>query len=166
MKANRNTIFNFQFSIFNWRAQSLIEVVVAMAVITGLAIALVTMSLFSQKTAREATNTTQASKLAQENIEQVRIFRDRQGYSAFSSVSDGCHTLGTSNPDPSTWSFSPSFDCLTGTGETKTLDKTDFYRKIKIESVSATKKVTVTVSWTDSSGTQKVTNTTLLSAGP
>ncbi len=166
MRVRSKSVTNYQLQVTNWLGQSLIEVMVAMAVITGLAIALVTMSLFSQKTAREARNNTQASKLAQENIEQVRIFRDRQGYSVLSSVSDGCYTLNTNNSDPSTWSFSPRFDCLTGTGEKKTPDKTDFYRKIKIESVLATKKVTVTVSWTDSSGTQNVTNTTILSAGP
>ena len=144
--------------------QSLIEVVIAMAVIVGLAVALVTTTLVVQKTSRTARNNTQATKLVQQNIEQVRVYRDRKGYA---SIPDGgsCYTLSSGDPDPLIWFFSASFDCLTGSGQQITLGKTNFDRKIKIETDASIKKVTVTVSWTDSGGTQSVSNQTILSAG-
>ena len=144
--------------------QSLIEVVIAMAVIVGLAVALVTMTLVVQKASRSARNNTQATKLVQQNIEQVRVFRDRKGYA---SIPDGgnCYILSSDDPDPLNWSFSASFDCLTESGQQITLDKTDFDRKIKIETDASIKKVTVIVSWTDSGGIQSVSNQTILSSG-
>ena len=164
MKASNKSVVSCQLSVVSRPAQSLIEVVIAMAVIVGFAVALVTTTLVVQKASRTSKNNSQATKLVQQNIEQVRIFRDRKGYVA---IPDGgnCYILSSGDPDPLNWSFSTSFNCLTGSGQQITLDKTNFDRKIKIETVASTKKVTVTVSWTDSSGTQSVSNQTILSEG-
>ena len=153
----------YQIPDTKFLGQSLIEVVIAMAVIVGLAVALVTTTLVVQKASRTAKNNTQATKLVQQNIEQVRVYRDRKGYA---SIPDGgsCYTLSSGDPDPLSWFFSASFDC-SGSGQQITLGKTNFDRKIKIETDASTKKVTVTVSWTDSGGTQSVSNQTILSAG-
>ena len=157
------------------KGQSLIEVVIALAVVVALAISLVTASLITQKTSRSATSNTEATKLVQENIEQIRVFRDRKGFSALTnSPASGCTggglVLVTTNSDPLQWTLSnslstPSVACP----ETKTLGQTNFSRKLTISDpasaslIGKQKKVVVTVSWMDSSGTQSVSNDTVLS---
>lgn len=143
------------------KGQSLIEVVIALAVVVALAISLVTASLVTQRTSRGATSNTEATKLVQENIEQVRVLRDRAGFAALTPGS--CEILDTTNADPSKWVL---VSCSDTDGEKKTLNGTDFLRKISIaDPVPAAPKkiVTVTVSWTDSGGIQNVSNTTELS---
>ncbi len=137
----------------------MIEVVVSLAVVVVLAIALVTTTLVTQRSSRAAKNNTQATKLAQQNIEQVRVLRDRQG---FNLLSNGCYTLSTSG-DPSSWALS-SINCL-NLGEPVVADNIIFNRKISIAdgSNSNEKKIIITVSWTDSGGPRQVVDTTNLS---
>ena len=88
--------------------QSLVEVIVSVGIAVILAIALISAGLISNKTARSARNNTEATKLAEQYIEQIRVFRDRRGYtSAFTSISnDTCYILQIPNSnDPSTWSL-------------------------------------------------------------
>jgi|SRR3989344_1711601 len=168
MSKNSKSVVSCQLSVVSRPAQSLIEVVIAMAVIVGLAVALVTTTLVVQKASRMAKNNTQATKLVQQNIEQVRVYRDRvlDGYNSIPSDSTNCFKILVSDPDPSKWDFSPSFSCDSdANAELIRLDNTDFYRKIKIELSGLTKIVTVSVSWIDSGGTQSVSNQTILSAG-
>src|SRR3990167_1312201 len=149
----------YQIPDTKFLGQSLIEVVIAMAVIVGLAVALVTTTLVVQKASRTAKNNTQATKLVQQNIEQVRIFRDRNplGFAAFST--SGCVILDTSDSDPSKWTLG-SDDCPSG--KKIPLSNVDFYRKISVgidpddpSNSNPTKRlITVTVTWTDSGGTQ------------
>ena len=188
MKVSRLTIDNLQLTTDMFRAlfgqmsnvkcqmsrrhgQSLIEVVIAMAVIVGLAVALVTMTLVVQKTSRSAKNNTQATKLVQQNIEQIRIYRDRFGYSLI-PTGPQCYKLSTPSSDPSTWSFPPAFSCDDKTNAQQiALNNIDFFRQIMITEVTdpvtgaKTKQVKVTVFWTDSGGTQSVSNQTILSSG-
>ena len=137
----------------------------ALAVVALLAISLVTTTLLTQRSARTARNNTQATNLAQQNIEQMRVFRDRMGFGAL--VNDNptsCSILDTSaDPnDPATWVISRSLPCVP---ETITLSKTLFGRSIKIDagSNSNQKKLTVTVTWQDTGGLQTVTIVTYLS---
>lgn len=158
MKLNHNFFASFA-------GQSLVEVVVALGVVAALAVALVTTSLVTQRTSQQAKNNTQATKLAQQTVEQVRVLRDRRGYSYLSSVSGACFTLDTSNVNPALWSLSA---CAgeTANGEVRTLNNTDFRRKIAIATLPDTsnqRQVIVTAEWTDSGGVQKVTQTTILS---
>lgn len=138
--------------------QSLVEVVVALAVVVVLAISLVTASLLTQRTSRSATSNTQATKLVEENIEQIRVFRDRKGFSALNN--GGCWVLVTTNPDPSNWTLSNS-SCP----EPKILGGITFNRSMSIAGgANANQKVVIViVTWTDSTGQQTVSNTTVLS---
>lgn len=144
--------------------QSLIEVVIALGVIVALAVSLVTASLVTQKSSRSAKNNTQAAKLAQQSVEQIRVFRDRVGFSALAN--NNCWVMLSTDTDPINWKLvnsgsSPSATCP----EALTLNETNFSRSIKIEAGTNAlqKKVTVTVTWTDSGGLQTVTNVTYLS---
>lgn len=143
--------------------QSLIEVIVSVGIAVILAIALISAGLISSKTARSARNNTQATKLAEQTIEQIRVFRDRQGFGALTVGT--CYTLNTSTSDPAGWSLSTA-SCPAG--EPITLNNMIFSRVFSIADVStavplaAKRLVTVTVSWSDGS-TQSVTNQTVFS---
>src|SRR3989344_6372827 len=84
--------------------QSLIEVVVSLGVIVVLAVSLISTSLITQKTARTAKNNNAATKLTQESIEKIRVFRDRKGFDVLTS--DPCLMLNSSDVDPVNWSLS------------------------------------------------------------
>ncbi|OGD83213.1 hypothetical protein A2165_04255 [Candidatus Curtissbacteria bacterium RBG_13_40_7] len=165
----RKTIDNLQLTIdrLNIRAyrfpsgQSLIEVVIGISVVVILAISLVTTTLISQKAARSARNTTQATKLAQETIEQVRVLRDRKGFDQL-PVNQVC--LEVTNPnDPLTWG-------LNGCSDPQSIPNSIFSRIITIcyDEINCTgpptnqKLVTVTINWEEAGGTQTVTNKTIL----
>lgn len=144
--------------------QSMIEVVVGIAVVVVLAISLITTTLITQKTASSAKNNSQATKLAQQSIEQVRIFRDRKGFNLLPTT-NGCYNLNVSDTNPSLWTFSALYDCTSGTAEPITLDNIIFSRKIQFAYVSSTQKnVVVTVTWTESAGQQSVVNTSLITS--
>ena len=144
-----------------FKGQSLIEVVVSLGVAVVMAVSLIATSLLTQKTARTAKNNNQATKLAQESIEKIRVFRDRQGFGALTA--NTCLILDSSNPDPTHWVL--TVGCVNGEGISAS--NTNFERKIEIVDSSATSKlVTVTVSWNEPGGTQTVKNQTFLSQWP
>ncbi|OGD94076.1 hypothetical protein A2697_03665 [Candidatus Curtissbacteria bacterium RIFCSPHIGHO2_01_FULL_41_44] len=157
MRVNHN-----KFSIL-LGGQSLIEVIVATTLVVALAVSLVTVSLVTQRTSRSAKNNTQASKLIQQNLEQIRVYRDRKGFSAIPG-SGICFTLDTSNSDPSNWSFN-TCSGPNATGEPITLENVEFRRKITLASTTANERsITVIVSWVDSGGNQSVSSQTFLTA--
>ncbi len=168
MKVNRRIISKLQFPNSKFRmGQSLIEVVVALAVVVMLAISLVTTTLLVQKASKNARNSTQATKLVQQNIEQVRIFRDRNSGGFDALPSSGCYWINTAGADPATWSLIALSSCLSTppTGaEVLSLNNTTFSRWLAFTAPTSTEKtLTVTVSWVDSSGVQQVSNSTFLS---
>jgi type II secretory pathway pseudopilin PulG len=138
--------------------QSLIEVVIALGIVVALSTALITAGLITQRSSRTAQYNSQATRLAQQNIEQIRIFRDRQGFSA---ISDGsCFTIDASSPDPAIWTLSTA---MCPTGESLILGNIQFNRRISISPDGSDKKIIeVTVSWEDSGGVQVVKNETIL----
>lgn len=141
------------------RGQSLIEVIVALGIVVVLATALITSGLITQRSSRAAKNSAQAARLAEENAEQIRVFRDRKGFSALPGGT--CFVLDATSSDPLNWSFGSS-GCPQG--ELVVLDNTNFRRKISITADGATRKdIVVTVSWQETGGTQTVTNETILS---
>ena len=148
--------------------QSLVEVVIALGVVVILAVSLVTTSLVTQRTSRNARNNTQATKLIQQSIENLRVLRDRKGFSALVNSSfNGCWKLVSTNSDPKLWELKNSAPDTCP--EIIPLNQTDFSRRIIIENPSApldpnkAKKITAEVTWTDIGGIQKVSNVTNLS---
>lgn len=139
--------------------QSLIEVIVSVGIAVILAIALISAGLISNKAARSARNNTQATKLTEQAIEQIRVFRDRQGYGALTNEPT-CYLINMPGADPATWTLTTS-----GCPQTITQGNVDFSRKLTIvDGASAnTKLITATVTWADSGGTQTVTSQTILS---
>lgn len=146
------------------RGQSLIEVIVALGVAVILAVSLITTSLITQKSARSARNNTQATKLVQEYLEQIRIFRDRKGFPALVDTpitpSPPCHTLNTTDADPVNWTL---VVCSGGSGQSLTFNNTQFTRKLVIANAGTNGKlITVSVSWSESGGPKAVSTQTFL----
>lgn len=155
--------------------QSLIEVLVSLAIVIVLAISLVTTLLITQRTARTARNNTQASKLAQEYIETTRIIRDRKGFSVFKTptgdlISGTCYLPDTSNTvSPDNWQL----NTCTLPGETKTLGSTIFLRRLEIVPGPATGpsdpditdkiKVTAKVTYYDGEIAKTISSSTIFS---
>lgn len=143
--------------------QSLVEVIVSVGIAVVLAIALISAGLITNKTAGSARNNTQATKLAEQYIEQVRVYRDRRGISTLLSKGNGVFCIDSSNADPSLW------DLVTaGCPQTVTLGGVNFSRSITIAETSPSdpthkKLISATVTWGESGGTQSVTSQTILS---
>jgi type II secretory pathway pseudopilin PulG len=134
--------------------QSLIEVIVSVSIAVIVAIALISMSIITGRAARAAKNNTQATKLAEEYIEQIRAYRDRNGFSVVSANVTDYH-MDVLQPEAS-W--------LQSGVENITIDNTVFTRKLSISDGGNAdkKKVTVTVNWTAQGGVQAVANETYL----
>lgn len=143
--------------------QSLLEVVISVAIAAILAIALVTTTLITQRTSESAKNNTIATKLAQDGIEQIRVFRDRNGYDLL--INGSCYVVSTiTNADGTrVWKLYTS-PCP----ELKQIDNMAFYRKLSIENnpsdpLGNTKLIKVEVTWQDPQGNQSIKSETILS---
>lgn len=81
------------------RGQSLVEVLVAIGIATLLGVALLSTAVLTQKASRSAQNTANATKLVQEMLEELRIFRDQSSGkvgafpSALTAGKSGCYVL-------------------------------------------------------------------------
>jgi len=144
------------------RGQSLVEVIVSIGIAVMLAISLITTSLITQKSSRSARNNSQATKLVQQSLEQIRIFRDRTGFSELPNASSTtiCADFNIVDAnDPSTWTLIPQPACP----YSETVPGTIFSRKIEFLNNGADKRlITVTVSWDESGQTRSVKSQTFL----
>lgn len=164
MRRSRKLVSSIWCLVSGIRGQSMIEVLIAVGVTAALAVSLITTTLITQKTARSARNNSQATKLAQEYIEQVRILRDRKSFDYISSKVGDCWMLTSADPNPDNWNLDP---CPQGIdGEVKILDNTTFIRKVDIDnSAGANKKlITSLVTWQEGSDTKIVSSKTFLSS--
>lgn len=153
------TNFKFRFSA----GQSLIEVVVSVGIAVILAVSLITTSLISQKSARIAKRNTQATKIAQETTEQVRVFRDRKGFEALPKTL--CYKLSRKSPDDVfTWEFLPVVCADKDTWQPVDSDKVTFFQKIEFNGKDDDNKlVTVSIGWDEPEGFKFVSSQTILS---
>lgn len=156
-KAALSRLSTIDYQLSTRRGQSLIEVVISAGISVILAIALISTSLIVQKTARAAKNNTQATKLAQETIEQLRVMRDRKGFAAITS--GDCQGLNAQADDPSSWNLTS--EC--GQPVNVEASGTKFSRKISVIENGNNKTITVTISWEEAGGQKFVTSQTILS---
>lgn len=131
----------------NRNGQSLLEVIVALAVVLLVVLALVRAVVTAVRSSDFAKKSAQASSFAQEGMESMRAFRDAS-WTVFWAAATGV------NRDLS--GSTPGGSCLT----TPNLANT-FIRCVKMEQITDPDpnknkvKTAVTVSWTDSNGTHK-----------
>ena len=143
--------------------QSLVEVVVSLGVAVLLAVSLITTSLITQKSSKSARNNSQATKLVQQTLEQLRVFRDRAGFSQLpdAPTTTVCADFNIVNAnDPSTWAFTnPAPTCPYFEPVLNTI----FSRKIEFLNQGTGKRlITVTVSWDESGQTRSIKSQTFL----
>lgn len=153
------------------KGQSLVEVIVAIVVSILVIQALVVVTILSIRNANFSKNSAQATKLAQDGIEKVRILRDRDGAVDY-TISVDNHTAKFSELWPINFSCSANncYFYLNGTGALVGGNSTDFetiqlnfQRQFVIEDEGVNqKRVTVIVRWTDQSGSHDSKLATIL----
>ena len=159
------------------RGQSLIEVLIAFAVVTLVGMAIISATLATQRTSISARSKSQATELVQQYLEQVRVIRDIGGFSLF--VNATCYVIqGSHQTDPSQWSLSstsalpsPQSGGCTGTspyiGEIVNANNINYYRKITVSDLTpvstVSKKVVVVIAWKEGTNDRSVSNETIIS---
>lgn len=140
------------------KGQSLIEVLVVLAITSIMLVALIMIILASLKNAQFAQNQTQATKLAQNTIDQIRILRDNNKNGTLDTAcfvelwNTSTHYCTTAD---CYYRLTTLGDYLENKGTTSFKDSLGggFSRQIKISQPIGTNiKLTVEVFWTDSSG--------------
>lgn len=171
------------------KGQSLIEVLVAVTVGVLVVTALTFATIFSLRNAQFAKNSAQATKLAQEGIERVRIGRDRNQCITLTDVDswNGNSSDPACSGSDSFWSYPINTNCgpnscyfnVNSSGALNYLTSSATFPPVGTESIppmfnraimilddSATytsqKTVTVIVRWSDFSGPHESRLTTIL----
>lgn len=164
--------------MYSKKGQSLMELVIVVAVVVTVVGALVFATIASLRNAQFAKNQAQATKLAQEGLEKIRSLRNRDEANKVDYTrGDGTHTSKFSD----LWSI--SFTCGAGANcyfyfnssgtlvggtsvnfELPTAVPPNFKRQFQIEDNDGgtQKKVTAKVLWTDFAGEHESKLTTIL----
>lgn len=155
------------------RGQSLMELVVVIAMTIVVVSALVFSTIASLRNANLAQNQIQATKLAQQGLERVRSLRDRDGKVDYTRA-DLTHTEKfsdlweiTFNCPANCFFFFTSAGILTGGTEANFEDvPPNFFRQFQMEEEGSDpklqKKITAVVKWSDFSGSHESRLTTVL----
>lgn len=154
--------------MLNEKGQTILEVVVVIAVVLIVAGALVFATVFSLRNSNFAKSQTQATKLAQEGLEEVRTQRDRNG------TITGIFGVNNWNDD-SFWTVNkitstcPSlcYFIIRGSGLVTSGAEQfgQFHRAIILEDEgdgTTAKKITAIVQWTDATGSHESRLSTVL----
>lgn len=170
-------VYSLKLNSFKFAGgQSLIEVLIAFTVSVVIGMALVSAGLATQRASISARNKSQATKLAQEYLEEIRLIRDVKGFSSFMQY--GCWKIkttdsgGVESTDPSVWTLAmlalsachSTISQMTN-ADKSTLNNTVFYRELKLTSLvpSSSTKVSVQVYWQEGVNTRSVFAETVLS---
>ena len=150
----------FQISTCNKKYEfkkgiSVVEILIAVFVISVSLSVLLGMTAFSIKNSTSIKETVRANALAQEEMEAVRNFRDGTKW-AINGLGvlnlDTIYHLATTTDNPTEWSFVSGEETINGFGRKVVLsrvyrDDNDNISQTGTEEDPNTKKVTVTVSW-------------------
>ena len=128
------------------KGQSLFEVLVAVSIIALILVGVVSLSSRTVSVSRVSRDNSLATGHAQDAMEWLRTQRDEDWANLKDNLGNSCiNTLGT-------WGSFPCSSTITGT---------PFSREVNINETSpGIMVVTVTVRWTDGSGSHNVTSTT------
>jgi len=126
--------------------QSLIEVLASIAVLVIIILSLLVITTISVRNSSFSRNQTLATKYAQEAIEKIRLYRDKNTWKNFV---DNCESFSLEINQPST--FTIIRDCYLPNNQSLNCNENQNNCEVK-----------VTVSWTDNKGTHKSELTTIL----
>ena len=146
----------------NLNGQTIVEIIIAVALAAMVVTALVSLNSVVLKTNSSSLKRGQANKVATLALEAVRYHRDSLGYvNAFDQNGKICFQIATeSNASDS---LSKKANC---TFEDVAFEGGIFRRKIEVDAESNTtfsRKVTVTVEWDESTGVKQIVLNTFLS---
>ena len=157
------------------KGQSLMEMVIALGIVLAVISTIAIITLNGMQNSQFSKNQVQATKLAQDGIDKVRTIKSRNytvcgiGSNLWTDLyAHTCATSGICNFQIRSTSACGGSDPVSlnsiGTPESITLDGITFQRAVNItEAGSLTQKqVTVTVSWTDISGSHSSKLVTVL----
>jgi len=145
----------------NNRGQTLIEVILAVAVAIIVIYALVSLATVSTLYAQSALRRSEAVKLANAGMEAFRLERDIGGFDSFCLRSNGLDNTYIISSSPATCAF---LDISDSAYEAITLRTNVVYRRsMVVEDAGDTKKnIRVTVKWTEGTSERKVSMTGVL----
>lgn len=133
----------------NRKSQTLIEVVLAMALAVIVVVAIVILTNVTLRNSKSALRRSEAAKLANAGIEAVRYAKDASGASCgYSTLTAGCYQLSNGGP------ICGALDSALCTGVSINLDGELYTRIIDIADNGTTKLVTVTVKWPEATGSR------------
>lgn len=151
--------------------QTLIEVLIASAIVVLISVSLVSASLISVKDAKFSQNQAIATDLTQKMIEEVRVERDKRitandwaGFNALAGAGSSCY--GYSAGTPPSFNLTVSTSCASA-AVAVSVDNVDFYPLTKIQRINTNKGqyalcVLATVRFDDSSGSKYSKKKTIL----
>jgi Tfp pilus assembly protein PilV len=128
--------------------QSIVETVIAAALISVTIITALSLSVYSQKQSTYAKNLVEASKYAAQGADWLRAQRALLGWDGM-AASSGTYCLNTIPTAPNDFTSLSSGSCSPNTY----IDSTIYTRQINVDNSRASSgsiKITVTVIWTDS----------------
>lgn len=131
--------------------QSLMEVIIALAVTAIILTGIVALTSKSVSTSTYSKNKSHANRYASETMEYVRTQKEQLGWTNFKSV--------ITSPDPDVWcmktlEFTASGACPTD--DTGKIPGTIFQRTLEVKNVQAKNvEIEVKVVWTDEKGTHE-----------
>ncbi len=122
--------------IVNNRGQTLIEVLIASAIVVLISVSLISASLISVKDSRFSQNQSIASELSQKMIEEVRAERDRRitadDWTGFNALAGACYGFSGT---PADFNLTVAVSCASLPAAVN-IDNTDFYPKARIERIN------------------------------
>ena len=132
-------MINDKFKINRSGGQAIIEVLLAISIIAVCFIGLTITLVSAIRNQKFSQSSSLASKYAQEAIETIRVYRDREGFSNWATPVDICYD------DVSFTALGSVITCGNGGVD---ITGTIFRREIKIESPENNKKIiTATIYW-------------------
>lgn len=152
------------------KGESLVEVVIALMVAGVVLGALVTMILNGLKNAQFAQNQAQATRIAQDTLEQIKGIRDQDGFvkiDAARSIKFSAlvvnNMTGYCSDNKCYFKLLEATSVLELVSPSNVEAKDNFNRKIIIaDDAASSKKINVIVEWSDSSGIHKSDLQTIL----
>ncbi|MFQ6049561.1 MAG: prepilin-type N-terminal cleavage/methylation domain-containing protein [Candidatus Paceibacterales bacterium] len=163
LKAEQNERSSVKISLRGKKGVSLMEILVAIAIIAFTLTILLGLTSFSLGTATLIKQTNQANNIAQETMEVVRNFRDgtNWGTDGLGALTVGIDYYPQKSGSPAKWQLSAGSETINGF--TRTVSIEDVQRDANDNIVVSggtndpdTKKVTVTVSWEERGRTHQI----------
>lgn len=139
--------------------QSMVEMVVAVGMVSLVLVAIVSGIALSIRNSRYSKNKALATRYAQEALEKFRNYRDEVGWSPFVSevIGGGTQAIYCLDDLPATIGLiGEAMGTCSSEKITNTSGATEFSREAQAEMVNGSVEVTVLVEWTEGSKTHNV----------